>query len=185
MGSTAGHDLDPAYVLTHATALTAANKTAHIDLESGLNEREEAGSHSNGNVLTEYLGENALYHNLTRSIGKILINYKRLVLEEGALVTRVGGLISVHASGVNESVGGLMLLHISYASAREVGTQTELLISLAAVVTLEPICIHTLSCGMVRGEVKVIECVVHYSNQKEKGQPAEGRKSVAKSGVLW
>ena len=65
MRCTTGHDLNPTYVLTYATALTAANETAHIDFKSGLNEGEESGSHSYGNVLSKYLGENALDHNLT------------------------------------------------------------------------------------------------------------------------
>ena len=42
VGSTAGHNLDPTYVLTYATTLSAANKTTHIDFKSGLNEGEEA-----------------------------------------------------------------------------------------------------------------------------------------------
>ena len=131
MRSAAGHYLNPANVLTYTAALTAANKAAHINLKTGLNEREEACSHSYGNVLTEHLGENALDHNLTGGICEILVNDKRLVLEECALVTCVGGFISIHASGVNESIRGLMLLHISYAAACKVGAKTELLVSLA------------------------------------------------------
>ena len=56
MRSTAGHDLYPTYVLTNTAALASANEAAHINFKSGLNKREEAGSHSYGNVLTEHLG---------------------------------------------------------------------------------------------------------------------------------
>ena len=38
----AGHYLYPAHVLTNAAALSAANKTTHIDFKSGLNKGEEA-----------------------------------------------------------------------------------------------------------------------------------------------
>ena len=63
--SAARHYLDPADVLTYAAALASAYKTAHIYFKSGLNEREESRAHSDGNVLTEHLGENALDHYLT------------------------------------------------------------------------------------------------------------------------
>ena len=52
---TAGHDLYPTNVLTNAASLTAANETAHIDFKSGLNEGEEARSHSYGHVTAEDL----------------------------------------------------------------------------------------------------------------------------------
>ena len=41
MRGTAGHDLDPADVLTNAAALTAADQTSHIDLKAGLNEGQQ------------------------------------------------------------------------------------------------------------------------------------------------
>ena len=94
---TAGHNLYPTYVLAYATALAAAYKTTHIYFKSGFNEREEACAHSYGNILSEHLRKNALYHNLTCGIGEILINDKRFILEESALVTCVCGLVSVHA----------------------------------------------------------------------------------------
>ena len=117
MRCAAGHNFDPTYVLTNAAALSAANETTHIDLESGFNEGEEACSHTNGDVLSEYLGEDALDHDLTCGIGEILVNNKSLVLEERSLVTCVGSFVSVNSAGVNESVGRLVCLHIAYAVA--------------------------------------------------------------------
>ena len=118
MRRAAGHDLDPSNVLTNAAALTAANETAHVDLEARLNEGEEARSHTNGNVLSEHLGENTLYHYLARSIGEILVNDKSFVLEECALVACVGGFVSVNSAGVNKTVGGLVSLHIAHTVTR-------------------------------------------------------------------
>ena len=158
--SSAGHDLDPADVLANAAALAAANEASHIDLKAGLNEGEEACSHSYGNVLTEHLGENALDHDLTCGIGEILVNDECFVLEEGSLVASVGGLVSVNATGVNEAIGGLVCLHISYAIAREVRTETKLVVSRARIVSLEPIGVHALTCGVVRREIQIVERVV-------------------------
>ena len=75
-------------------------------------------------------------------------------------MARVGSLISVHASGVNKSVRGLVCLHIANAVSGEVGTEAELICSIARVVSLKPISIHALSCWVVRREVEVIERVV-------------------------
>ena len=160
MRSAAGHYLDPAYVLTNAASLSAANKASHVYLKSGLNEREKSCSHTNGNVLTEHLGENALDHYLTCGISEVLIYDKCLVLEECALVTGIGGFISVNASGIYESVGGLMCLHIAYAISRKVRTQAELIVCRTGIVSLEPIGIHALASGMVGREVKIVECVI-------------------------
>ena len=104
MRCTAGHDLDPAHVLTNTASLTAANKATHIDFKSGLNKREEARSHSYGNILTEDLRENTLDHNLTCSIGEVLINDKCLILEECTLMTGIGSFVSVNSTRIYKTV---------------------------------------------------------------------------------
>ena len=114
----AGHNFDPTYVLTNAATLAAANETAHINFKSGFYKGEEARSHTYGNILTEYLGKNALDHNLTSGIGEILIDDKSFVLEECALVACVGGFVSVNSAGVNKTVGGLVCLHIAHTVTR-------------------------------------------------------------------
>ena len=118
MRCTARHNFNPTNVLTYAAALTAANETAHINFKARLNEGEEACSHSDRNVLSEYLGKNTLNHYLTGGIGKVLINDKRFVLEECSFVSCVGGFVSVYTTGIYEAVRRLVGLHIANASAR-------------------------------------------------------------------
>ena len=119
MRRSAGHYLDPAYMLADAAAFSATHLALHVDLESGLHEGEESRSHTYGNVSAENLTQYALYQDLTGSKGYILINDKRLILEESSLMMRIRSLISVHASGINESVGRLVCLHVTYAAARK------------------------------------------------------------------
>ena len=156
----AGHYLYPAHVLTNAATLSAANETTHIDLKTWLNEREKSCSHTNGNVLTKYLGENTLYHYLARSIGEILVNDKRFILEEGALVTGVGRFVSVNSTGVNEAVRGLVCLHIAHAVTRKMRTQAELVVYRTRIVSLKPISIHALTSGVVGGEVQIVKRII-------------------------
>ena len=160
MRCTSGHDLYPAYVLTYAAALSAAYKTSHINFKSGLNKGEEACSHTYGHVSAEYLGEDALYHYLTCCEGKVLINYKRLILEKCSLVTGVRSLVTVNTSGIYKAVRRLVCLHITYRAARKVRTETELVLGLARIVSLFLIGMHALTGRVVGGEVKIVECEV-------------------------
>ena len=52
-----------------------------------------------------------------------------------------------------------MRLHIANASACEVGTKAKLVLSVTLVVTLKPVGVHAFSCGVVWGEIKIVECV--------------------------
>ena len=150
----AGHDLDPAHVLAHAAALAAADQTAHVDLEAGLHEGEEARPHPHRDIPAEHLGEDALDHHLAGGEGEVLVHDEGLILEEGTLVAGIGGLVAVHPAGVHEAIGGLVGLHIPHGAAGEVGTQAELIPALALVVTLQPVGVHALAGGVVGGEGK-------------------------------
>ena len=160
MRSAAGHYLDPAYVLTNAASLSAANKASHVYLKSGLNEREKSCSHTNGNVLTEHLRKNALDHDLTCCVSEILINDKCFILEERTLVTSVGSLVSVNAAGVNEAIRGLVCLHIAHAITSEVRTQAELVVSRTRIVSFKPLGIHALTCRVVGREIQIVKSII-------------------------
>ena len=146
-------------MLAHAAALAAADQTAHVDLEAGLHEGEEARTHPHRDVPAEYLGEDALDHHLAGGEGEVLVHDEGLILEEGTLVAGIGGLVTVHPAGVHEAIGGLVGLHIPHGAAGEVGTQAELIPALALVVALQPVGVHALTGGVVGGEVQIVEAV--------------------------
>ena len=158
MRRAAGHDLDPAHVLADAAALAAADLALHVDLESGLHEGEETGSHANGDILAEHLLQDALDHDLARGEGEILVHDEGFILEEGSLVAGVGGLIAVDAAGIDEPVGRFVGAHVAYALSGQVGTQAQLLVRVAGVMSFQPVGIHALPRRMGGRKVQCIEC---------------------------
>ena len=159
MGRAAGHDLDPAHVLAHAAPLAAADQAAHVDLEPRLHKGEEARPHPHRDVPAEYLGQDALDHHLAGGEREVLVHDQGLILEKGALVAGVGGLVAVYPARVHEAIGGLVGLHIADGAAGQMGPQAQLFPALALVVAIQPIGVHALPGGVVGGEVQVVEAV--------------------------
>ena len=74
-------------------------------------------------------------------------------------MTGISGLVAVYSARIYETVRRLVSLHIAHTCTCKMRTQTQLVLSLSCIVTLQPVCIHTLSCRVIGREVKVIEAV--------------------------
>ena len=70
---------------------------------------------------------------------------------------RVRCLISVHATRIYETIRRFVCLHIANTSACQMRTKAKLLIRASAVMSFQPVCVHTLTRRMIRRKIQFIK----------------------------
>src|SRR5258706_12150888 len=120
MRRTPRHHLHPANALAHRATHALADEALHVDLESRLHEREVACSHPHRDLASEYRAQDGIHQEMPGGERHASIDHEGFVLEEGALVTCIGSLVSIHPARVDESEGRFALLHVAHTSSGQV-----------------------------------------------------------------